>query len=58
MLDGNNMLADDNVYYRDIDLDRADFALDPAGSFQLRGPLRRAFANWTTNAGRPRRSIH
>ncbi len=43
MLDGNNMLADDNVYYRDIDLDRADFALDPAGSFQLRGPLRLGF---------------
>ena len=40
MLDGNNMLADDNVYYRDIDPDRADFALDPAGSFQLRGLLR------------------
>lgn len=43
MLDGNNMLADDNVYYRDIDLDRADFALDPAGCFQLRGPLRLGF---------------
>lgn len=43
MLDGNNMLADDNVYYRDIDLDRADFTLDPHGRFQLRGPLRLGF---------------
>jgi hypothetical protein len=43
MLDGNNMLADDNVYYRDIDLDRADFTLDPSGGFQLRGPLRLGF---------------
>jgi hypothetical protein len=43
MLDSNNMLADDNVYYRDIDLDCADFALDPDSSFQLRGPLRLGF---------------
>lgn len=43
MLDGNNMLADDNVYYRDIDLDHADFALDPTRSFQLRGSLRLGF---------------
>ena len=43
MLDSNNMLADDNVYYRDIDLDCADFALDPDSYFQLRGPLRLGF---------------
>jgi len=43
MLDSNNMLADDNVYYRDIDLDRADFALDADNCFQLRGPLRLGF---------------
>lgn len=40
MLDGNNMLADDNVYYRDIDLDHADFALDPTSYFQQCSPLR------------------
>ncbi|CAI2785977.1 Uncharacterized protein conserved in bacteria, putative virulence factor [Serratia grimesii] len=43
MLDSNNMLADDNVYYRDIDLDCADFSLDPDKYFQLRGPLRLGF---------------
>lgn len=43
MLDSNNLLADDNVYYRDIDLDRADFALDADNCFQLRGPLRLGF---------------
>ncbi|CAI1614290.1 Uncharacterized protein conserved in bacteria, putative virulence factor [Serratia quinivorans] len=43
MLDSNNMLADDNVYYRDIDLDCVDFALDPDSYFQLRGPLRLGF---------------
>lgn len=43
ILNDNNMLADDNVYYRDIDLDHADFALDLAHPFQLCGPLRLGF---------------
>ncbi|PWC12523.1 virulence factor SrfB [Brenneria corticis] len=39
MMDGNNVLSADNVYYGDIDLDAPDFALDPDGSFQVRGSL-------------------
>ena len=38
-LDGNRALADENVHYRDIDLDAPDFALDPKGGFTLRGAV-------------------
>ncbi|MFC3395585.1 virulence factor SrfB [Brenneria rubrifaciens] len=39
MMDSNNALTTDNVYYSDIDLDVADFELDPNASFQVRGSL-------------------
>ncbi|MCL2900300.1 virulence factor SrfB [Brenneria tiliae] len=39
MMDGNNVLSADNVYYSDIDLDAPGFALDPDGGFQVRGSL-------------------
>lgn len=39
MMDANNALTTDNVYYGDIDLDDADFELDPDASFQVRGSL-------------------
>ncbi|MCG8156621.1 virulence factor SrfB [Brenneria goodwinii] len=39
MMDGNNALTTDNVYYSDIDLDDPDFELDPNDSFQIRGSL-------------------
>ncbi|RPH24792.1 virulence factor SrfB [Buttiauxella warmboldiae] len=37
MLDGNNMLADNNVWYRDIDLDDPKATLDTRLHFPLRG---------------------
>ncbi|WP_413722852.1 virulence factor SrfB [Sodalis sp. RH24] len=39
MLDGNHILADENVFYRDIDLDAPDCALDATASFRMRGAL-------------------
>jgi len=39
MLDGNNTLGTDNVYYQDIDLDNPAFVLERKTSFQMRGPL-------------------
>nr|WP_113865166.1 virulence factor SrfB [Brenneria salicis]NMN91696.1 hypothetical protein [Brenneria salicis ATCC 15712 = DSM 30166]RBP65754.1 hypothetical protein DES54_10418 [Brenneria salicis ATCC 15712 = DSM 30166]RLM31796.1 virulence factor SrfB [Brenneria salicis ATCC 15712 = DSM 30166] len=39
MMDSNNALTTDNKYYSDIDLDEADFKLDPEASFQVRGSL-------------------
>ncbi|WP_413738893.1 virulence factor SrfB [Sodalis sp. RH21] len=39
MLDSDNTLSAEHVYYRDIDLDTPDFALDRKGGFQMRGPL-------------------
>lgn len=42
MLDAQQALTADNVYYRDIDLDAAEFMLD-AARFPLRGPLQLGF---------------
>lgn len=39
MLDSNNALSTDNVYYQDIDLDNPTFALERKTSFQMRGTL-------------------
>ncbi|WJY17007.1 virulence factor SrfB [Pectobacteriaceae bacterium CE90] len=39
MLDSNNALTTDNVYYSDIDLDQSDFTLDAQGGFEVRGSL-------------------
>ncbi|MRT05144.1 virulence factor SrfB [Ewingella americana] len=39
MLDSNNALTGENVYYSDIDLDQPDFQLSQEVSFQMRGPL-------------------
>lgn len=39
MLDSNNALTAENVYYSEIDLDQPDFQLDQQVSFQMRGPL-------------------
>jgi len=39
MLDSNNALTAENVYYSDIDLDQPDFQLSQQVSFQMRGPL-------------------
>ncbi|NDL63164.1 virulence factor SrfB [Acerihabitans arboris] len=39
MLDGNHTLAAENVYYDNIDLDAADFALDARAGFRMRGAL-------------------
>ncbi|WP_213989710.1 virulence factor SrfB [Sodalis sp. dw_96] len=38
-LEGNSTLAEENVHYRDIDLDAPDFTLDPKAGFTLRGTL-------------------
>ena len=59
MLDARQSLSDDNVYYRDIDLDRRDFMLDNR-AFTLRGPLRLGFrqldnARWPAS---PLYSLH
>ncbi|MFZ4833141.1 virulence factor SrfB [Rouxiella sp. Mn2063] len=43
MLDVNNAVTDNNLYYQDIDLDKEDFELDPEGGFQMRGTLRLGF---------------
>lgn len=43
MLDSNNTVKDDNVYYRDIDLDDEAFELDEQVEIQMRGPLRLGF---------------
>ena len=43
MLDSNNTITDSNVYYRDIDLDKEDFELDPSVSFEVRGGIRLGF---------------
>ncbi|CQH00190.1 putative virulence factor [Yersinia enterocolitica] len=37
MLDSNDALTDENVYYRDIDLDSTDFTLPSDVRFQVRG---------------------
>ncbi|MGE4799825.1 virulence factor SrfB [Yersinia hibernica] len=39
MLDSRETLTDDHVYYRDIDLDGADFTLPADTRFQVRGTL-------------------
>lgn len=38
-LDSSNALTSENVYYRDIDLDSADYKLPSGISFQIRGAL-------------------
>ncbi|WP_027711413.1 virulence factor SrfB [Dickeya chrysanthemi] len=43
MLDSNNMITQDNVYYRDIDLDTTPVCLEPSVSFEVRGALRLGF---------------
>ncbi|CNJ13931.1 virulence factor SrfB [Yersinia intermedia] len=39
MLDSSDALTDENVYYRDIDLDSSNFALPSDAHFQVRGSL-------------------
>lgn len=39
MLDGNQVLTEDNVCYSDIDLDAHDYKLDSAASFRIRGAI-------------------
>lgn len=39
MLDNSDALTDENVYYRDIDLDSADYTLPSEVRFQVRGTL-------------------
>ncbi|MEA9391535.1 virulence factor SrfB [Acerihabitans sp. TG2] len=43
MLDRHNAVTDDNVYYRDIDMDNDDDELDAEGGFEMRGTLRLGF---------------
>ncbi|QQA75479.1 virulence factor SrfB [Pectobacterium parmentieri] len=43
MLDGNNIIKDSNVFYRDIDLDAENFQLDQAQGFESRGEVRIGF---------------
>ncbi|MEI9696527.1 virulence factor SrfB [Moellerella wisconsensis] len=43
MLDSNNTITDENVYYRDIDLDKEDFELDDKVQFDVRGGIRLGF---------------
>lgn len=43
MVDGNMILKDEDVYYRDIDLDDAEYDVDPEASFQMRGPMTLGF---------------
>ncbi len=38
-LDGGHSLPEENVHYRDIDLDAPDFTLDPKAGFTLRGTV-------------------
>ncbi|MBG6241643.1 MAG: virulence factor SrfB [Candidatus Symbiopectobacterium sp. Dall1.0] len=39
MIDANQQLTQDNLYYSDIDLDAADFELDKRGYFSVRGGI-------------------
>lgn len=39
MIDANQQLTQDNLYYCDIDLDAADFELDKRGYFSVRGGI-------------------
>lgn len=39
MIDANQQLTQDNLYYSDIDLDDADFELDKRGYFSVRGGI-------------------
>lgn len=41
-IDNNNVIKDDNLYYRDIDLDNPDYEL-PDHSFDVRGTMRLGF---------------
>lgn len=43
MLDSHNTLANDVVYYRDIDLDNPEFQLDGQAHFEVRGAVRLGF---------------
>jgi len=43
MLDGNNLIKDSNVFYRDIDLDAPAFQLPQGQSFDARGEVRIGF---------------
>lgn len=43
MLDSNNVIPDDVIYYRDIDLDTPDYQLDNNISFEARGAVRLGF---------------
>lgn len=43
MLDGNNVLSEENVWYRDIDLDNPKATLDTSLHFPLRGNARLGF---------------
>jgi hypothetical protein len=43
MLDGNNVIKDSNVFYRDIDLDAPNFQLPQGQAFESRGEVRIGF---------------
>jgi hypothetical protein len=43
MLDGNNLIKDSNVFYRDIDLDSQTFQLPQGQGFEARGEVRIGF---------------
>ncbi|GKW28176.1 virulence factor SrfB [Pectobacterium brasiliense] len=43
MLDGNNVIKDSNVFYRDIDLDADNFQLNQTQGFESRGEVRIGF---------------
>lgn len=51
MLDGNNVIKDSNVAYRDVDLDSADFQLPEGKGFEARGKYVSVSASLITNAG-------
>lgn len=43
MLDGNNLIKDSNVFYRDVDLDAQAFQLPQGQGFEARGEVRIGF---------------
>lgn len=43
LLDGNNVIKDSNIAYRDIELDAEDFELDEQQGFEARGEVRLGF---------------
>ncbi len=48
MVDRNMTIKDEDVYYRDIDLDDPRYALDKDSSFEMRGPITLGFRQLAT----------